>query len=336
MFSNYNSCYFFFFFNDTATTEIYTLSLHDALPISAAVVSVTGVARPEPDPAAHQCWACRATGMSRHPAVRATQARLWSRPAPAPLSPWSCRAACCRSFSPVDIGMEQLPCLACPYTRRCIESMSMNASWPAPGSSGARPASPASSSRCTFSSWRTFPQVNDRRNDPSADGRQPIFVAAFTPHRSAIRTCPRARAARRRFSSSAAAVTMPAMRRPCAGPALVDQGLGAVGEHLGDERWRTGDPDPLDEVVLSDIAARGALRADGHRTGLEHRLEQVSQGGCVGQPEVVGLAGQGQQGRIASQPERDRDTAGGRRGRDGKGLIAPFRIVLACRCLHYQ
>src|SRR2546430_11556328 len=27
---------FFFFFNDTATTEIYTLSLHDALPISRA------------------------------------------------------------------------------------------------------------------------------------------------------------------------------------------------------------------------------------------------------------------------------------------------------------
>src|SRR2546425_5225743 len=26
----------FFFFNDTATTEIYTLSLHDALPISIA------------------------------------------------------------------------------------------------------------------------------------------------------------------------------------------------------------------------------------------------------------------------------------------------------------
>src|SRR5258708_29439406 len=28
-------CAFLFFFNDTATTEIYTLSLHDALPISA-------------------------------------------------------------------------------------------------------------------------------------------------------------------------------------------------------------------------------------------------------------------------------------------------------------
>src|SRR5690348_17965883 len=30
----------FFFFNDTATTEIYTLSLHDALPISAEGVEV--------------------------------------------------------------------------------------------------------------------------------------------------------------------------------------------------------------------------------------------------------------------------------------------------------
>src|SRR5215216_4108105 len=28
--------FIFFFFNDTATTEIYTLSLHDALPISVA------------------------------------------------------------------------------------------------------------------------------------------------------------------------------------------------------------------------------------------------------------------------------------------------------------
>src|SRR3712207_8946703 len=29
--------FIFFFFNDTATTEIYTLSLHDALPISGCV-----------------------------------------------------------------------------------------------------------------------------------------------------------------------------------------------------------------------------------------------------------------------------------------------------------
>src|SRR5690348_17536908 len=32
----------FFFFNDTATTEIYTLSLHDALPISSAVSGLSG------------------------------------------------------------------------------------------------------------------------------------------------------------------------------------------------------------------------------------------------------------------------------------------------------
>src|SRR3712207_7016753 len=33
-----------FFFNDTATTEIYTLSLHDALPISAVAVVAGGIA----------------------------------------------------------------------------------------------------------------------------------------------------------------------------------------------------------------------------------------------------------------------------------------------------
>src|SRR5439155_26770264 len=31
-----------FFFNDTATTEIYTLSLHDALPISGGAVTPSG------------------------------------------------------------------------------------------------------------------------------------------------------------------------------------------------------------------------------------------------------------------------------------------------------
>src|SRR3712207_8977485 len=33
---------YFFFFNDTATTEIYTLSLHDALPISRPVLREVG------------------------------------------------------------------------------------------------------------------------------------------------------------------------------------------------------------------------------------------------------------------------------------------------------
>src|SRR2546427_11135706 len=32
----------FFFFNDTATTEIYTLSLHDTLPISCVCASAAG------------------------------------------------------------------------------------------------------------------------------------------------------------------------------------------------------------------------------------------------------------------------------------------------------
>src|SRR5258706_12337810 len=47
--------FLFFFFNDTATTEIYTLSLHDALPISTA--------RP------HRCWSSP-TGWCRTSAAR--------------------------------------------------------------------------------------------------------------------------------------------------------------------------------------------------------------------------------------------------------------------------
>src|SRR6266852_6831200 len=48
---------FFFFCNDTATTEIYTLSLHDALPISFAATAprtafwTAGIAMETPAPA---------------------------------------------------------------------------------------------------------------------------------------------------------------------------------------------------------------------------------------------------------------------------------------------
>src|SRR5690349_22651078 len=42
----YSVC--FFFFNDTATTEIYTLSLHDALPISRALPAAVTRSRPSP------------------------------------------------------------------------------------------------------------------------------------------------------------------------------------------------------------------------------------------------------------------------------------------------
>src|SRR3712207_8942283 len=43
-------CLFFFFFNDTATTEIYTLSLHDALPIYFAPPRRRPAAGPVPPP----------------------------------------------------------------------------------------------------------------------------------------------------------------------------------------------------------------------------------------------------------------------------------------------
>src|SRR3712207_8285787 len=50
----------FFFFNDTATTEIYTLSLHDALPIFA--FALLGEAGVEAGVAAHR----HATGHADH------------------------------------------------------------------------------------------------------------------------------------------------------------------------------------------------------------------------------------------------------------------------------
>src|SRR5256885_11726461 len=61
----------FFFFNDTATTEIYTLSLHDALPIS-----VRASRRARSDDAAAPCGrsACHATG-TRPPAGSPTSPR---------------------------------------------------------------------------------------------------------------------------------------------------------------------------------------------------------------------------------------------------------------------
>src|SRR5438067_9969679 len=45
---------FFFFFNDTATTEIYTLSLHDALPICGAPRRESGRRVHAPGPAARR------------------------------------------------------------------------------------------------------------------------------------------------------------------------------------------------------------------------------------------------------------------------------------------
>src|SRR3989441_13172136 len=60
--------FFFFFFNDTATTEIYTLSLHDALPISSQSPARARAAVLRPSSCV---WAARA----------AMAAGAWARPA---------------------------------------------------------------------------------------------------------------------------------------------------------------------------------------------------------------------------------------------------------------
>src|SRR3712207_8374188 len=75
--------YSIFFFNDTATTEIYTLSLHDALPICFLSLSRAGARKPRrrslrrvrtglrPVRDAHR----RAAVQGRHTAVDRVQAR---------------------------------------------------------------------------------------------------------------------------------------------------------------------------------------------------------------------------------------------------------------------
>src|SRR3712207_7352206 len=67
----------FFFFNDTATTEIYTLSLHDALPIWAAEA--------EERATWSWCWLLPADPEPRHSHRHSTgrpdpRPRAWSRP----------------------------------------------------------------------------------------------------------------------------------------------------------------------------------------------------------------------------------------------------------------
>src|SRR2546422_9618505 len=70
-------CYFFFFFNDTATTEIYTLSLHDALPISG--VERAGELRGDQTAAAGQPAAVPARGRRRDTRSEEHTSELQSR-----------------------------------------------------------------------------------------------------------------------------------------------------------------------------------------------------------------------------------------------------------------
>src|SRR5438067_6394581 len=62
----YSYLFSFFFFNDPATTEIYTLSLHDALPISVAPArSPWGAPPASPDtPGRRSCWGVHRTPSS--------------------------------------------------------------------------------------------------------------------------------------------------------------------------------------------------------------------------------------------------------------------------------
>src|SRR2546422_6648391 len=63
-----NSCSSIFFFNDTATTEIYTLSLHDALPISTR----TSPVGPSPATASSSASAREARPKCTAPNIRST------------------------------------------------------------------------------------------------------------------------------------------------------------------------------------------------------------------------------------------------------------------------
>src|SRR3712207_9056271 len=65
--------FYFFFFNDTATTEIYTLSLHDALPICSR----------------RQCWTRKPVEPGPRPP--------WPRPPPVGRPP-DCGLPCRRSL----------------------------------------------------------------------------------------------------------------------------------------------------------------------------------------------------------------------------------------------
>src|SRR6476659_4413029 len=74
------SLVFFFFFNDTATTEIYTLSLHDALPISRSRARrATARARP-PRPGSSRRSARRGFAPSRPRGPGRFHHRAWRGP----------------------------------------------------------------------------------------------------------------------------------------------------------------------------------------------------------------------------------------------------------------
>src|SRR5438034_8868301 len=59
-----------FFFNAPATTEIYTLSLHDALPISTGSLAATSARRSAPPTCAPACLRMRSFAVPASPALK--------------------------------------------------------------------------------------------------------------------------------------------------------------------------------------------------------------------------------------------------------------------------
>src|SRR3990170_1646474 len=142
--------YFFFFFNDTATTEIYTLSLHDALPISAVQRRFPGDARVgEISRPKHLAPVLEASSSQKHSTAGASSrqpARLSVRLAPSAQLP---RLRCglhghhylrsgrrrSRGIQPQEAGAQVLPSIAllrgrfpgvlawqlAPGQRRCLD-----------------------------------------------------------------------------------------------------------------------------------------------------------------------------------------------------------------------
>src|SRR5215211_6516680 len=76
------SAFLFFFFNDTATTEIYTLSLHDALPISPPACRGSPPPRPRRGPPPRRQGRRAAAGRRARSGRGPARGTAWHR------SPW--------------------------------------------------------------------------------------------------------------------------------------------------------------------------------------------------------------------------------------------------------
>src|SRR2546430_14911469 len=83
-------CLSFFFFNDTATTEIYTLSLHDALPISLALLTYSEVLFLEAE-AAERGWITGTPATLYADAIRASMEQYGIATATIEIGRASCR-----------------------------------------------------------------------------------------------------------------------------------------------------------------------------------------------------------------------------------------------------